>query len=397
MSQVQVFAPCVLSGGLLLSVLLSLTPACTPPPKPEELEQVERVWQDPETRALKDVPGAKRHYDESYQFRLRASEAYNDGELDVSREFAIRSMIKVRTARAIALQFKAKERLDAANAQVARINPELEAVNQERNKLVQEVGQLEIQVAQARRRKEDEQRRLQQGSNVQMNSMAADPERLRAVDAKIQQAERARDAALAVNADKHSGALFNRANNQLKSMQELRKLTPVPYDDIIAAGDQAIAGFQQAATSSKADFKEEVAKEDPAARRAALLKRAHQTFGTEYAFSEGSSVRVILPNVFVTGTANMTGNGSERLQQVVQMARDFDEFTIMIESYTGRGDATENLAVSQIRARAARDQLTANGIKEARITTKGQGQDSPRYPDEPSKNDRLEFLFTRLK
>lgn len=382
---------------LVASLLMALAPACTPPPKPEELEQVEQVWQDPETRELKNVAGAKRHYDEAYQFRLRASEAYNDGELDISREYAVRSMIKVRTARAIALQFKAKDRLDAANAAVSGINPELEAVNQERNKLVQEVGQLEIQVTQARRRKEDEQRRIANGVPNQVNSNAANPERLRAVDAKIQQVEAARDAALAVNADKHSGAIFNRANNQLKSMQELRKLNPVPYDDILAVADQAIAAFNQSATGSKADFKEEVAKEDPVARRGALLKRAHATLGAEYAFTEGSSVRIITPNIFITGTANMTSNGAERVKAVLEMARDFDEFTIAIESYTSRGDATENLAVSQIRARAARDQLIAGGVKDARLTTQGNGQDRPRYPDEPSKNDRLEFVFTRLK
>jgi outer membrane protein OmpA-like peptidoglycan-associated protein len=382
---------------LVASLLMALAPACTPPPKPEELEQVEQVWQDPETRELKNVAGAKRHYDEAYQFRLRASEAYNEGELDISREYAVRSMIKVRTARAIALQFKAKDRLDAANASVSGINPELEAVNQERNKLVQEVGQLEIQVTQARRRKEDEQRRIANGVPNQINSNTANPERLRAVDAKIQQVEAARDAALAVNADKHSGAIFNRANNQLKSMQELRKLNPVPYDDILAVADQAIAAFNQSATGSKSDFKEEVAKEDPVARRAALLKRAHATLGAEHAFTEGSSVRIITPNVFITGTANMTSNGAERVKAVLEMARDFDEFTIAIESYTSRGDATENLAISQIRARAARDQLIAGGVKDARLTTQGNGQDRPRYPDEPSKNDRMEFVFTRLK
>jgi outer membrane protein OmpA-like peptidoglycan-associated protein len=386
-----------MSAALILALLLSLAPACAPPPKPQELEQVEQLWQDPETRELKSVAGAKRHYDEAYQFRLRASEAYNDGELDISREYAIRSMIKVRTARAIALQFKAKDRLDAANAAVSKTNPELEAVNQERNKLVQEVGQLEIQVTQAKRKKEDEQRRLQNGVPSQFNNNAANPERLAAVDNKLLQAERARDAALAVNADKHSGAIFNRANNQLKSAQELRKLTPIPYDDILTTADQAIMAFNQSATGSKGDYKEEVAKEDPVARRNAMLKRAQAAYGSEYAFSEGSSVRVIIPQVFVTGTANMTGNGSEKLKQALTLATEFDEFTIRIESFTSRGDATESLAISQIRARAARDFLTSNSVKDSRIEVQGNGQDRPRYPNEPSKNDRLEIVFTRLK
>jgi outer membrane protein OmpA-like peptidoglycan-associated protein len=155
--------------------------------------------------------------------------------------------------------------------------------------------------------------------------------------------------------------------------------------------------FNQSATGSKGDYKEEVAKEDPVARRNAMLKRAQAAYGSEYAFSEGSSVRVIIPQVFVTGTANMTGNGSEKLKQALTLATEFDEFTIRIESFTSRGDATESLAISQIRARAARDFLTSNSVKDSRIEVQGNGQDRPRYPNEPSKNDRLEIVFTRLK
>ena len=91
----------------------------------------------------------------------------------------------------------------------------------------------------------------------------------------------------------------------------------------------------------------------------------------------------------------MTGTGSRYMTEITKLAKDYDEFTITIEGFTSKGDATENLGLSQLRARAAEDALVRGGVKKSRIETKGQGQERLRYPDNRSRNERVEVIFRR--
>ena len=149
----------VACATLVVLMASALMPACQKPPKPRELQELDVMWQDPETRRIKDVPGARGYYDTARKFRVRAQEAYNDGDLDNAREYAVWSVVKYRTAEAIASQQTASERLNKANAMIDKINPELNGLNQERNKLIAEVGDLEMKVAQAKRAKAERERR----------------------------------------------------------------------------------------------------------------------------------------------------------------------------------------------------------------------------------------------
>ncbi len=381
---------------LLISVSMALT-ACSKPDKPRELLEIEALWQDPATRKVKDIPGAELYYRESRQFRYDAQEAYDEGEVELAREYAIWSRLRYRTALAVAKQYGAKERLEAANAKVAERNPELTAINQERNKLNTEVGELERQVAVARRKKDDEAKRLAAKNTTTFSSSGADEtQRVAMADSKIREVESARQKATAVRADENAPSTFNRAENLLKSIRTLRTQKPVPYEQIATSASSAIAAYQDAAKEAQPGFKVQVAKEDPEGRRKALLKDAQDALGTTYAVRTGDNIMLIAPSSFESGGSSPNSSGRAVLQDIVKLAKSYDEFTISIDTYTAPGDATENLAVSQLRARKVKDALTEAGVDEKRITSaKGHGQENVRYPDHKSGNERFEITFKR--
>ena len=381
---------------LALAAGCLIGPACTKPDKPKELREIEALWQDPATRKVKDIPGAGRFYREARQFRYDAGEAYNDGDVEQAREYAIWSKLRYRTALAIAKQYQAKERLDAANAKVAEVNPELTALNQARNKLQSEVADLERQVAVAKRQREAEDRRRKAMSGSGNISSGQDQaEKLRVVDDKIQQVERARADAVAVNAAENAPAAFNRAQNQLKSLRSMRSSTPVPYQTILSTADSAIRDFQRATEEARPGYKTQLAKADPAARREALATQAQGRLGAGNVIKEGATVRLIAPASFDTGSTSFNATGQRAIADIADLAKTFDEFSLSVEAYTSRGDPTENLGTSQLRARTAADALVASGIERDRVSSKGHGQDRIRYPDSSARNERVEVVFRR--
>lgn len=389
-----------LSRAALLAALTCVVAAqvgCAKPEKPKELREIEALWQDPNTRKVKDIPGAAPYYREARQFRYDAQEAYNEREVELAREYAIWSKLRYRTALAIAMQFKAKDRLDAANAKMAEVNPELIAINQERNKLLKEVSELERQVAVARRMKEAEDRRVKalasSGSNFDDGQDEA--AKLRAVDDKIRQVEGARSEAIRVNAEKNAAATFNRAENRFKSIRTMRASSPVPYKMIMDSSDAAIRDFEAAAREAQPGYKKEVAKQDPAARRQALLNRAQVVLGASNAMQEGVTIRVVAPGSFNVGSSSFNGSGQNYLRSIIDLAKTYDEFQITVEAFTSRGDPTENLGTSQLRARAVEDALIAGGIDKNRVESKGHGQDRIRFPGETLPNERFEVIFRR--
>ena len=379
---------------VILLTALALS-ACGKPDKPKELLEIEALWQDPATRQVKDIPGARSFYEESRKFRYDAQDAYNDGEVELSREYAIYSKLRYRTAIAIAKQFKAKEQLDAADARVATLNPELTAINAERNKLTGEVADLERQLNVAKRQRADEDRRRAGMATSKIDAGQDNSAKMRLVDDKLRQLDTARNAARSVNAQENAAALYNRAENQFKSLQVMRSSSPVPYDAILSSAEGAIRDFDAATQQAQPGYKVEVQKQDPVARRAALANVARTVFGGENVITEGSGVRIVAPASFDRGASSLNSSGHRYMNELTTLAKDYDEFSIRIEGFTSKGDPTENLGLSQLRARAAEDAFIAGGIKSSRVDSSGQGQERIRFPDDRMRNERVEIVFSR--
>lgn len=379
--------------ALTLAGVMFAATGCSKPDKSKELRQIEALWQNPETRKIKDIPGAERFYREARQFRYDAGEAYNEGEYELSREYAIWSRLRYNTALAIARQYKAKEALDASNNSVAELNPTLTAINQERNKLVAEVGGLERQVAVARRQKADAEKRAAAMKGGGAVGPVNDAAKARQVADRIQQLESARDQAVAVNAEKNAPEAFNRAENQLKSIRTMRAQTPVPYDMILATSNTALTLYQKATREAKGGHAIDVAKKDPARRRADLLAEGQRVLGASNVAREGNTIRMVAPAAFDRKGTTFNTAGRRYVDAMIDLAKSYDEFTISIEAFTSRGDPTENLAVSQMRARKAESAFKSGGVDGGRLQSKGHGQDRIRFPDTQINNDRIEVIF----
>lgn len=389
LSRIQMAIVCVLT--------LAFT-ACGPGPKSQMLDDLEQQLQDPSAKDVKEAPGAAKPYREARQYRRLSLEAWQDGKDELSEEYAVLGILRYRTAAAIAEQHENKTRLDAANAKVGGANPEIVAINQEQIKLNDEVAALQREVAQARRRKEEAERRanaLQNQQNMQVQDQASGA-KLTALNNKLREVETAKQKADAVNAQEHAPAKYNPADNQLKSIRTLLAGSRNASDQMLADAGNALNLFQQAAVEAEPKFKEAQEKLDPTVRRSKLRSDAEAVFGSTYVQAEPAGARVILADLFDTGGSSVRPSSSRLLEELAKLAQKYDEFSIFIEGFTSAsGDATENLGLSQLRARAIKDYLTGAGVKGSRIETKGMGQDRIRYPREGSKNDRVEVSLTR--
>ena len=369
----------------VVTVLVALfLVACGPGPKGTQLVELERLLQDPDASKVKEAPGAARLYQESRQFRRLALESYEDGQKERSEEYALLGWLKYRTAAAIAEQHDAKQRLDAANAKVSEVNPELRALNDEQVKLTAEVASLEKRVSLAQ--SNSKSLRLS-GDNTKV-----DKDLLSRFNAKLIATERAKTEAEAVDANKHASGTFARANNQLKSVRaEFDSSNKQVRDGMLQDLDQAIILFNKSKSESSAEFANEKAKSDPAQRRKDLAAAASKSVGAGNVSNESNSVRITFKGSFSSGSSSVSSSLSSNVASLATIAQTFDEFSIRVEGFTDRGDATENLGLSQIRAKAVADILAAKGVKSNRVEHKGKGQDQRRFNG--AENDRVELVL----
>lgn len=363
--------------------------ACGPGEKTTELKELERILQDPNASEVKEAPGASKPYREARQFRRLAVEAWEEGNNDDSREYAVLGTLRYRTAEAMADQVAAKERLDAANSKVGERNPEIEALSQERIKLANEVGQL-TQTVEALRLRRDAMVQQQNMANGQSNSA----EKRSTIIARVKDAENAQRQAEAVDAATHAPEKFNRALNMLKSVRTLLDQGQ-SSDQMLQQVTEATNLFAQARVEAQPAYNTQVAKANPEERKAKLRTDAAARLGSESVFTESNGARLVLAELFFTGASTVSDGRRSTLTEVATLLASYDEFSVFIEGYTSKaGNATDNLGISQNRARAVRDALVAAGINGNRIDTRGYGQDRPRFPDD-ARNERVEIVVTR--
>jgi len=380
----------LLSLGLGLSILSG----CSTPPKPKELSELERILQAPDALEVRDAPGAGPYYRDARQYRRIARKAYEDNEMERAQEFAVLGTLRYRTAVAVKKQLEDKARLDKANAQVATVNPEIQTLSDERNKLVAEASALELQVARARNTRE-QSRRIEQspGGSVLPRNTGSDSAAMSAAGDKINAASAARDKALAVKADEFAPTEFDLATKQYNAALLLRSGDSGSPQNIGQAADQARELFGAAYSAAKPQHDEFLAMQDPDARRTAIRNDARATFGGPYIQVEPLGVRVVMASAFNKGAWDLNANGETLASAVAKLADQYKEAELVIEGYTSKGDPTENLGISASRARTVRDSLIGAGVKDSRISTSGLGQENPRFGGDASKNDRVEVIF----
>lgn len=92
-----------------------------------------------------------------------------------------------------------------------------------------------------------------------------------------------------------------------------------------------------------------------------------------------SGVVVTLGDVlFATGQAQLVEGGRSSLEEVVDLLQTEPDKKIRVEGHTdSRGDAEDNLQLSEQRAQAVREALISLGVAADRVTALGMGEDFP--------------------
>mgnify|MGYP006280637299 CR=1 FL=1 len=376
---------------LLAAVAVGLVgiSACAQAPKPKELQELERILGEKGANKVKEIPGAGKYYEKSRKLRRASLDEWEENDIEEARHYAIRGKIAYRTAEAISRQAKAKERFEAADSKVRKVNPRVQTLAQQRNKLQNEVQQLHQKVQAAQQRQAAQRKKriaAQSGSSDDKDAkLEAQNKIRRAIDAKQE--------ALDVKANQYAKASFNKANNQLKSAQSLMASSPDSMDEVVASAEGAKKAFEKAARDAKPKYDEEKAKQNPMKRLSSLKEKLTYNFGDRNVESVGRGVTVVVPGLFSAGSETVRSDKRGDLDTVADLAKKFDEFELSIDGFTRKGNATENLAISQVRAKRVRDYLKGKGVSEDRMSTSGHGQGQIRYQGSPSKNDRVEITF----
>lgn len=82
--------------------------------------------------------------------------------------------------------------------------------------------------------------------------------------------------------------------------------------------------------------------------------------------------------LFTTGKAELTSGAYDRIERLAQFMQRYPARTVKIEGHTdSTGNADSNLRLSENRAQAVRDALTARGVNPSRIVTQGYGETQP--------------------
>ncbi|MFB6351318.1 MAG: OmpA family protein, partial [Bradymonadaceae bacterium] len=363
--------------------------ACSSAPKPKELTELERILNEPGANKVKDVRGALKYYEKSRKLREAALDAHEDGNIELARHLAIRGKIAYRTAEAVKRQLEAKARFEKANAKVQKVNPKIQTLAEQRNKLRKEVQDLHKKVRKAQQQKAAQRRKELEAKS---NTSKSEEQELEAQN-QIERALEAKQSALELKANDYAKATFNRADNELKSAQSLLDSSPGSADQAAQSAESAKELFEKAAREAKPKYEEEKAKGNPMQRLASLKEKLTMNFGDSRIDSVGRGVKVVVPSLFGPDEVAPRSAKHGDLDTIADLAQKFDEFKITLGGFTRKGDPTENLSVSQVRAKRVRDYLKQQGVKESRMSTEGHGQSQLRYSEAPAKNDRVEVTF----
>jgi outer membrane protein OmpA-like peptidoglycan-associated protein len=105
--------------------------------------------------------------------------------------------------------------------------------------------------------------------------------------------------------------------------------------------------------------------------------------------------------LFATNSYILNSDSKFILDQFIKFLKENPSVKATIEGHTDDlGDDTENLTLSENRAKSSLSYIVSKGIKKNRLTSKGYGESKPKLPNNSSgnraKNRRTDFMITGM-
>jgi outer membrane protein OmpA-like peptidoglycan-associated protein len=369
-----------LRGAVTVMLALGLLgSACATPPKPPELEALEKLRKDPAVdaagkRNIDMVSGADR-------LLTRAREQWQSNDLNEARDSALLGQIKLKQMVAVAEQEQARKRIAAAES-------ESKLLSEERARLDKDLGAINEQLALLRK--------LQEATN----QLTSEQKRASAAD-RMAEAELAIKTADTVNAQTHAKALYSEAVDMLtRARQEMAQGNVAGAQ---STAEMAAAKANQAASMAKPQYEQETQAAQNRARAEALARDAAALAGVVVRReARGPLQRLVIPipaeRLFVRRETSIASAKEPALDPIAEVLKKYPSYPVQVVGHTdNRGRAGEQLAFSLARAESVFSALVLRGVDAKRMVVSGQGSSEPIADNRTAQgrtiNNRIEIVF----
>jgi len=402
----------IIRVALLASLLVgSWLAGCGAAIRPAELIKADGLLQNRDV-AAQATRSATEVYKESRAHYKKAVEAYVDGDLEKSAQFATLATLRFETAREMTLRMEAEDR--QTQAETRRVAAEKMQKNDKArladlNKRIirmEKIIALQADASRFKKAKEEELKRREAEKKAAEEKLAA--ERKAAEEnlakMKIQQTAQAAlakaaskiQAAEALDANKHDSKNLDAAKIGLQKARY--DFEQGKFQDVPASAEVAYKKAEEAIATAQAKFAEENKKIALLKERESLFKEATIIQGVN-ARQEARGVVFTLYDMFPSNKTTVVPEQAYLLDKIAKLTKKYPGYPILVEAYTdSRGREVDNLALSQGRAQSVLAYFVEqHKLGFNRIRSSGYGEANPVADNSNSagraKNRRVEMIF----
>jgi len=384
--------------------------ACATPPKPRELDTLEKLRSDPSLPAArKKSPDLCKKGD---KMLADATAKWQSNDLDDSVRASLLGTIFFRHALALTDQDKASARIADAEDALGATAEEQEKVQKELDDTNEKIGLLkklnektallmaeESSKNEAAKKAEEERKALEAQMEADKKAMG---EKMAASD-KVSDAELALKTAETVNAPKYAPELYKAAAEILARAQ-----SDLAKGELIAAqtsADIAKKKADEAAAAAKPSYDKDAQAENNRKLADAIFADASRIAGIKARRDvRGNLQRLILAipadMLFVKKQTVLAPGLGTVLDPIAELIRkkDYQSFPVQVVGHTdSKGKDSAMLALSAARAQSVFNALVTRGVDVRRMMSSGQGGAEPiadgRTAQGRALNHRVEIIF----
>ena len=389
----------VVRATLLSFLVTALSAGCATPPKPRELDALERLRADPTAPAArKRAPDLCKKADKAF---AAATDKWQSNDLGESVNHALLGQIYLRHAMALHEQDKYNARIAEAEDAIAATEETLRAVRKDLDDENEKIRFLNKAVKQSEEMKALE---AQMAADKKSNEEKLAQEKLRAeTNDQISAAELAVKTADTLNAEKYAPELYKSAMDILAKAQS--EFQAGQMQQAQASAGIAKKTAEDAAARAKPSYERDATAEENRKKADALYAEAIRLPGVQVRRDvRGSLHRLIIAvpaNLLFVKRRTVIAPGKDSILAPIASLinkKEYQSFPVQIIGHTdSRGRATSNLALSSARAQSVFNALVTQGVEVRRMMASGQGGAEPiadgRTSAGRNSNHRVEIVF----